>query len=229
MTRLSAIVAACLVVSGCLEVEQAVRVRQDFSGDLTTAAVIDLEEARHFDLWNGGMREDEPSPEEYLSSLHETCRKLAEETPALKAALPPGTSLADSTCRAEGAKVLLRRRFTFDHVSKLPSLLAIGGNGFQGIRLHVRDDGASWVLSAAGEDLGPLNDLQELMPQDESEVAQAKAFRVRGSFTLAAASEVGENNAHRKDGKTLVWEYDSLRPPAKEPEILVRLSKKAKS
>jgi len=226
--RWLAIVAASVTLTGCLEIEQVVQLRQDFSGDLTTSAVIDLEDARHYDLWNGGTQEEQ-SDGEGLPSLDDFCGKLAGETDHLKLHLLPGTSLADSTCKSAGGKIFLRRRFTFDHVSKLPSLFRIGGSGFDGIELHVRDDGATWLLSAAGEDFGPLADLQDLMPQDESEVAFAKAYRVRGSFKLTASPEIAQQNAHRRDGGTLVWEYDSLHAPAGPPEILVRLSKKAKA
>jgi hypothetical protein len=224
LIRCLSILAASAMLTACFEIEHAVELREDLSGELTTRATVDLEQARRYDLWNGGMREDADLPD-----MNEFCRTLAEENARVAALLPPGTKLAVNTCETTATAAVVRRRFTFDHLSKLPPLLAFGVGGFGGIRLHAREEGGTWLLSAAGEDLGILDNLQDLMPQDESEQAQAEAFRVRGSFRLTAAPEIGQHNAHRKDGKTLVWQYDSLHPPAGRPEILVSLTWKAKS
>jgi hypothetical protein len=156
--------------------------------------------------------------------------------------------LLDASVKEDGLKISARFRFGFDHVSKLSQIqlpdpkggASEGGppgpqnpfdNPFAGLK--VKDEGATLLLTTeainpAAEQKAQAADM-DLSPEMKKQMEDAfKGLRV--AFKLDVPFEVVEHNATRREGKTLLWEYDLKTMEKMTPEQLaegvrVRLKK----
>jgi len=138
------------------------------------------------------------------------------------AQLPAGVKLLDATIKEDGLKMTVGMLLGFDHASKLEQIKFKKDTGaapagmdnpmddpFGGLKIV--DEGKTiLVTSPARNPMAEQQDEMGQMPMD----AEMKALfdtmlgGIRVAVTLTAPFDVVEHNAHRKEGNTLVWDYN---------------------
>ena len=218
-------------LSGCIDIEQSLQLDKNLSGKAGFAMKFDLEGmVNMMAMLKRGMEGKEGMPSaaeieamktEMLSSGKTTTRGDFETDRAeLEKSLPAGVKLLGASFQEDGLKIGANLSFSFDHVSKLAQIdlpgkkseSALGQNPvdapFGG--LQVVDEGASLLITSPVEN--PAGDQQSQMPPgaDPETMKQVEQLLkgLRVAFKISAPFDVIEHNAHRKEGTTLVWEYD---------------------
>lgn len=227
--------AACLVVlSGCFDVEQTMTLERDLSGKAGFSMHVDMEPMMLFmvrmqremagQTGEPTKAEIDKARAEFLASGKKATAKPPSKA-EIEKQLPPGVKLLDSAFQDEGTKVGARFLFGFDNVSKLSQIkLSSKKEGEEGQGppsqnpadspfggLQVKDEGGTILVTS--EAMNPVADQtaqaegMDLSPEMKKQVEDAlKGVRV--AFKIDAPFEVLEHNATRKEGSTLVWEYD---------------------
>lgn len=227
--------AACLVVlSGCFDVEQTLTLERDLSGKAGFSMHVNMEPMVLFMLRmerEMSGKTGEPTKAEIDKARTEflASGKTNTSGPPSKAEiekqLPPGVKLLDSAFQDEGTKVGARFLFGFDNVSKLSQIkLSSKKEGEEGggppsqnpsespfDSLEVKDEGGTILVTSKA--VNPVADQKDqtagmdLSPEMKKQMEEA--FKgVRVAFKIDAPFEVLEHNATRKEGRTLIWEYD---------------------
>lgn len=165
----------------------------------------------------------------------------------LQKKLPKGVTLLDSSFTDGELSFGANFLFGFDHIDKLreiefesadaqaPAGPGPGGNPvdspFGGLQFV--DEGKTFLVTSPAQN--PIADQKEqasqmeLSPDDKKQMEEMfKGLRV--AFKITSPLEVVEHNAHRKEGNTLVWEYDikkleSLKPEEAMQGVRVRFKK----
>ncbi len=174
-----------------------------------------------------------------------------------KKELPKGVELLDASVKDEGMKIGVNLLFGFDDVNKLSQIKMKSKKGGEGepeegeggpgpknpaespfSDLIVKDEGKTILVTSK-----PMNPAEEITGEKEGEGGEGlaadpqmkkqiedafKGFRI--AFKVTAPFEVVESNATRKDGSTLIWEYDfktleKMKPAQLKEGIRVRYKK----
>jgi hypothetical protein len=241
--------AACLpAVTGCFDVEQALKLKKDMSGEAGFSMTVNMEPMMLFMLRmqrEMAGQKGEPTAAEIAKAKQEFLASKKTETSGdpmaqkaeIEKSLPAGVKLLDSSVKDEGLKLSARFRFGFDHISKLSQIQFPKKEGadqqpgaknpfdqpFSG--LQVKDEGKTLLLTM--EATNPAAEQKEqaaemdLSPEMKKQVEDAfKGLRL--AFKIDAPFEVVEHNATRKEGQTLVWEYDLKSLEKMTPEQLAQ-------
>jgi hypothetical protein len=247
--------AAGLSTAGCLDIEQSLTLERNLSGTARFNMKVDMEPMVY--VMVRMQREmsgqtGEPTAAELAKARAEflasgkTKKTVDFESgkQELAAKLPKGVTLLDATFAEKDLSVAAGFVFGFDHVSKLEAIKFPkgkdapaepgGGPGnpidtpFEGLK--VVDEGATLLVT--GPPQNPVADSKEQMPPDpemqKMVTDMLKGLRV--AFTITAPFEVVQHNAHRKEGNTLIWQYDlktlqTLTPQQLNESIKVRYRK----
>ena len=162
--------------------------------------------------------------------------------------LPKGVTLLDAKVQENGLKFGMDMLFGFDHVSKLKEINLKseepaeaqqaagsgpgGGPGggptpmdspFDG--LQFKDEGDTFlVTSPAQNPVAEQSEQAEQMQLSPEEKKQVEALlgKLRVAFKITAPFQIVEHNAHRKEGNTLVWEYNLDSFEKMKPEDLAQ-------
>ena len=162
--------------------------------------------------------------------------------------LPKGITLLHSKMQEDGLAFGMDMLFGFDHVSKLkdidlkkpeeaqaqpqeaPVPAGTGGaepspmdSPFGG--LQFKDEGDTFLVTSPTSN--PLAEQTEQASQMEMSPEEKKQVedmlgKLRVAFKITAPFQVVEHNAHRKDGNTLVWEFDLDSFEKMKPEDLAQ-------
>jgi len=233
MNRLAA--ALCLALSlaaaGCMNIAQTITLQKDLSGTAAMTMTADLEPmvtifAKMHHEMSGGKGDPpaaviEKARQDLLAAKSADPVDIEDEKEGLRESLPQGVKLIEASFKDDGLKLIGQVVLGFDKLSKLTDIRldAPGGDvspapvdnpmqrPFDGLK--VVDEGGTILITSPTH-----NPLAGETKPDEAADPMAKAmletmmkgFRV--AFRLNAPFEVIEHNAHRKDGTTLVWEYD---------------------
>jgi hypothetical protein len=220
-----------VVATGCIDLEHNLQLDRNLSGKAAFAMKFDLEGmVQMMAMLKRGMEGKEGMPtaaeieaikQEMLSSGKMTTRGDFEKDRAeLEKSLPAGVKLLGASFQEDGLKIGANLSFSFDHVSKLaeinlPGKKSEGGPGQNPVDapfggLQVLDEGASLLITSPVEN--PAGEQQSQMPPaaDPETMKQVEQLLkgLRVAFKISAPFDVLEHNAHRKEGTTLVWEYD---------------------
>lgn len=212
-----------------------VRMQKEMSGQEGEPTAAEIEEAKKQFL---------------ASSKKEMTGDPAARKAEVEKSLPPGVKLLDSSIKEDGLKLSARFLFGFDNVAKL-SQVKLSGKPKEGEEpagpqppgsdaisdpfdnLVVKDEGATVLVTTKA--VNPMEEQEDeakdagLPPETQAEIK--KAFQgLRFAFKLDSPMEVVEHNATRREGKTLVWEYnlesfEKMTPQQKAEGIRVRLKK----
>ena len=226
-----------LFSTGCFEVEQSIELKKDLSGTANFKLGVDMEPmviimAKVQKEMSGdkspltaaeiaAAKADFKKNEKKSSSVKEDPRKEAE------GGLPPGVKLLDVAVAEKEFGVTTNMKFAFDKLSSLvgvklgtkkegegpadPTKKSVIDTPFEGLELsetattisiHTKPQNpAEKVKSEAGEQGPPMDADTEKMMND--------AFKnMRVAWKITAPFEVVSSNATRKEGNTLIWEYD---------------------
>jgi hypothetical protein len=203
-------------------------------------------------------KEGPPTAEEIAAVEQEmlASRKAQTQIPSkeeIAKNLPKGITLLDSKVQEDGLKFGMDMLFGFDHVSKLQEIdlkkpeageaqqQEMPGPGAQGENpmespfggLQFKDEGDTFLVTSPTEN--PLAEQTEqaeqaqLSPEEKKQVEEMLG-KLRVAFKITAPFQIVEHNAHRKEGNTLVWEYDldsfeKMKPEELSQGVRVRYKK----
>jgi hypothetical protein len=241
--------ALCLpAFAGCFDVEQAMTLQKDLSGKATFSMTVNMEPMvlfmvrmqREMEGKKGEptAAEIEKAKKDFLASKTTTKENPEQQKADVEKSLPPGVKLLESSVKDEGLKTAVRLVFGFDHISKLNQIqLSKKGSEEQeqpGAKnpfdqpfsgLQVKDEGKTLLLTT--EAINPAAEQKDqasgmdLSPEMKKQMEDAfKGLRV--AFKIDAPFEVLESNATRKEGRTLIWEYDLKTMEKMTPEQLAQ-------
>ncbi|HEV8580271.1 MAG TPA: hypothetical protein VGX68_14485 [Thermoanaerobaculia bacterium] len=232
---------------GCFDVEQAMTLQKDLSGKAAFSMTVNMEPMMLFMLQMqremAGKKgaptaaELEAAKKEFLASRTASKEDPEAQKEEVKKSLPPGVKLLESSIKEEGLKVAVRFVFGFDHISKL-SQIQLQKKGEDAAQpgpknpfdepftgLQVKDEGSTLLLTT--EAINPAAEQKEqtadmgLTPEMQKQMEDAfKDLRV--AYKIEAPFEVVEHNATRKEGKTLIWEYNLKSLEKMTPEQLAQ-------
>lgn len=247
---------SALILSGCFDVEQTISINQDLSGKAGFSMTVDMEPMALFLLY---MQRDmegktgepteaeiEKARQDLLSKADKPEAKFNKEE--VQKELPPGVTMLESEVKDEGLKLKARFLFGVDKISKLSDLRLETNAGqpmpgepqgdenpfsqpFSG--LVIKDEGDTILVTTKATN--PIADQKEqadsMETSPEAKKLVEKAFAgLRFAVKIDAPFEVLEHNATRKEGKTLIWEYDlkaleKMTPEQMEQGVRVRYKK----
>lgn len=247
----AAVLGLCaLVLAGCFDVEQTLTLEKNMSGKAGYSMKLDMDPMVAFMAgMKRGMegKEGPPTAEEIAAVREEmiASRKAQTTVPTkaeIEKKLPKGVTLLDSKIHDDGLKFGMDMLFGFDHVSKLQEIelksqeqegsqeAAGPGKGstpmdspFGG--LQFKDEGDTFLVTSSTEN--PLAEQteqasqMELSPEEKKQVEDMLG-KLRVAFKIKAPFQVVEHNAHRKEGDTLVWEYNLDSFEKMKPEELAQ-------
>lgn len=228
---------SALATSACLQVEQTLTLERDLSGKAGFAMNLDMESlvpimAAFKKSMDGKgtvptAAELAEARKELLANQKTEKKDLEQEKKEFESQLPAGVKLIDAQAKEDGLKVAASFLLGFDQVSKLSQVKfpksgdkadAMGGTNpvespFGGLK--VVTEGQTILITTPVDN--PLADQQEKtsqMPMDAAVVGLVQQLfkGVRMSFKITAPFEVVEHNAHRREGTTLIWDYDLTNP-----------------
>lgn len=228
---LSAAVAVSLVfLTACFDVEQALKLQKDLSGEVGFTMTIDMEPMFMFMYRMQREMKDqkgEPTAAEIAQARKEflASGKKSGSTPSkadVENNLPKGIKLLSHSVTEDGLKMTAKINLAFDHVSKLSEVdlktgkkAAAGpgpGNPFEKpFPLTIKDEGGTLLLTM--EAVNPAAEQKEQtgqmkMSPEETKIIEDAFKSLRVAFRIDSALPVVEHNATRKEGQTLYWEYD---------------------
>jgi len=226
-----------LFSTGCFEVEQSIELKRDMSGTANFKLGVDMEPMviimAKVQKEMGGdkspltkaeidaAKADFKKNEKRSSNVTEDPRKQAE------GGLPPGVKLLDVSVVEKEFGATTNMKFAFDKLSSLvgvklgtkkegegpadPTKKSVIDSPFQGlemsetantITIHTKPQNPADKVKAEAGEQGPKLD-------PDTEKMMNDAFKnMRVAWKITAPFEVVSSNATRKEGNTLIWEYD---------------------
>jgi hypothetical protein len=252
-TRFAVVVGSLLLLTGCFDMQFAITLERDLSGTLSMDMGVDMESmalmmATMERAFSG--EEGPPTAGEIEAARQELLADMESEEPfnverdslQMAQTLPEGVELLGISQSRDGLKYSMGARFSFQHVDLLKDLVldeeqqdpeAMGtenpvGHPFEGLQFV--DEGSTYLLTTPP--LDPYQDQVESgqVPLGQEELLQQMFQGLRFAFSVEAPFEVVEHNAHRVEGRRLIWEYDlaSLQALQEDPagrRIMVRFRK----
>jgi hypothetical protein len=228
-----ALILGCLVLlTGCFEVEQSINLKKDLSGtadfhlgvDLEPMVVVMAQFAREMEGKTGPMTaaELEKAKAEFKKSSKKTESKEPSRADIAKE-LPEGVTLLDYAVKEREFGMDSKFKFGFEKLSqlvgvKLPSKK--GGDSptdknviespFEGLELS--ESGNTFTIRSKAQN--PVDTVKEEAAEGPkmdaaTEKIMKDAFsKLRVAYRITAPFEVVSHNAMRREGNTLIWEYD---------------------
>lgn len=193
--------------------------------------------------------------QEMLATRKSETKLLPTDKAEIAKQLPKGVTLLDTKVHDEGLKFGMDMLFGFDHVSKLQEINLkkpepaaaketeeMPGPGAQGPNpaespfkgLQFVDEGDTFLVTSPAEnpvaEQAEQAEQMEMSPEEKKQVEEMLGG-LRVAFKITAPFPVVEHNAHRKDGNTLVWEYnleslEKMKPEDMAKGVRVRYRKK---
>lgn len=222
------VAAVAWFAAGCMQFDYGITLEEDLSGTADVNVAIDLDRVAYIAAYvqnafagEGGEPSDEQieaAREEILSEMDEDDDFSEESMRAeIEPDLPDGVTLVRAKADRRDLLTTIDMRFAFDHVSKLKELrLDDDDEGDEGAPidsepfkdLEIIENGDEIIVRS--EPINPIDELDEMEDSpwipDEMVRKMLEGFSI--TFRLTSPFEVEEHNATRKDGKTLVWEFN---------------------
>jgi hypothetical protein len=240
-----------LFATGCFEIEQSIELKKDLSGTANFKLGVDMEPmvtimAKMQKEMSGDkspLTKADIAAAKAEFKKNEKKSKTESENPRKQAegGLPPGVKLLDVSVAEKEFGVTTNMKFAFDKLSSLvgvklnakkegeaagdPTKKSVLDSPFKGleiaetpntITIHTKPQNPAEKVKAEASEQGPKLD-------PETEKMMNDAFKnMRIAWKITAPFEVLSSNATRKEGKTLIWEYDwdKLQKLAASPKAL---------
>lgn len=255
MRRMALVWTACLLLAttGCIQIEEAVTLDKNLSGTAAFSFSVNMEPfaafaaqfKREMEGKEGKPTQDEidAARKEMLASQKGSVKMPTKEE--IEKEMPPGVKLLESKVIDEGLKFGGNLKIAFDHFDKLKQIdmkkkdgetqaaSAEGGapardlgQPFAG--LNLQDEGKTLLLT--GKAFNPTADSPAPPMDDAGPEVEAALKEMKIVTRITSPFEVVEHNATRKEGKTLIWEYDyetlkSMTPEQMQQGIRARFRK----
>src|SRR2546423_1500526 len=223
--------------TGCFDIEESIELKKDLSGTANLKLGVDMEPMvmimamvkKEMDGKKGPLTkaEMEAAKEEFKKSAKKSTSATTEDPrKGMENSLPPGVKLLDASITEKEFGMVTNMKFAFDKLAHLvdvrlpqksgegagdPTKKNVLDTPFQGLEvvetattITIRtkpQNPAEKVKSEAGEQGPPMDADTKKMMED--------AFKnLRFAWKINAPFEVVSSNAMRKEGNTLIWEYD---------------------
>ena len=241
--------------TGCFEVEQSIELKRDLSGTADFKLGVDMEPMvmimAKVQKEMGGdkspltMAEIAAAKADFKKNAKKSTTETEDPRKQAEGGLPPGVKLLDVKVDEKDFGVTTNMKFAFDKLSSLvgvklgskkegdgpadPTKKSILDTPFQGmeisetattISIHTKPQNPAEKVKSQASEQGPKLDA-------ETEKMMNDAFKnLRVAWKITAPFEVVSSNATRKEGKTLIWEYDfeKLQKLASSPKALDELA-----
>jgi hypothetical protein len=253
MTHLRAVALlglAAFATSGCFDIQQTLTLERNLSGTAGFSMKIDMEPMVAFMVRmqrEMAGKTGDPTPEElakaraeFTSSAKEKPTDFDAEKRELASKLPAGVSLVDASFTQSDLAMAVNLLFGFDQVSKLAAIqLPKSKDAKEGPGnpvdspfgdLKVVDEGDTLLIT--GPPQNPAAGARSQAPPDPEtqKMVQEMMGGLRVGFRITAPFEIVQHNAHRKEGNSLIWEYDlkaleKLTPEQLNSSIKIRYRK----
>ncbi|HEX7780647.1 MAG TPA: hypothetical protein VF424_15465 [Vicinamibacterales bacterium] len=224
-----------VAMSGCLQLEQTLTLEKDLSGKAGFAMNLDMESLvpimatvkKSMEGKSGAPTAAElaEARTEVVGTHKSNIRDVEKDKLEFERQLPPGVKLLDLQAKDDGLKVAANFLVGFDQVSKL-SQIRFPKNSERGERpdamgtnpvdspfgaLKVVADGQTILVTTPVTN--PLAEEEEKVSQAPLDAALTGVIQqlfngVHIVFRITSPFEVLEHNAHRREGPTLIWDYD---------------------
>ena len=232
--------------AGCMQFDYGINLDEDLSGTADLDVTIDLDRVAYLSAYvqnafagEGGEPSDEQieaARDEILAEMDDD-EDFSEESmrAEIEPDLPEGVTLLHADVNRDELRTTVDMQFAFDHVSKLKDMrlddddsgadaAPVDSQPFED--LEIVEDGDEIIVRS--QPINPIEEMDEMEASswvsDEMVEKLLEGFSV--TFRLTSPFRVEEHNATRKDGKTLVWEFNMQTLKSGEPTgIYARLKR----
>jgi hypothetical protein len=214
------------LAAGCMQFEYGITLEEDLSGTADVDIRVDLDRVAYMSAYiqNAfGGEGGEPSAEQIEEARQEILTEMDENEDfneeSLRAEiepdLPDGVELVYVRVNRDELLTTMNMRFAFDHVDKLKEIrlddddegddegAPIDAEPFR--ELEIIEEGDEIIIRS--EPINPMEEMDELpWVSDDMMDKLLEGFAI--TFTVTSPFNVEEHNATRKNGNTLVWEFN---------------------
>jgi hypothetical protein len=226
--------------TGCFEVEQSIELKRDLSGTANFKLGVDMEPMiiimAKVQKEMGGDKSPLTAADiaaakaDFKKNQKNTTTTTEDPRKDVEGGLPPGVKLLDVKVDEKEFGMTTNMKFAFDKISSLvgvklgakkdgagppdPTKKSVLDSPFEGLELsetpttisiHTKPQNPAEKVKAQASEQGPKLD-------PETEKMMNDAFKnLRVAWKITAPFEVVSSNATRKEGNTLIWEYDFAR------------------
>jgi hypothetical protein len=223
------VVGAAWFAAGCMQFDYGITLNEDLSGTADVDLAIDLDRVAYMSAYiqNAfGGEGGEPSAEQIEEARDEILAEVDEDEDfsvesmraEIEPDLPEGVTLEHANVNREELLTTVNMRFAFDHVDKLKEIrlddddegddggVPIDSEPFED--LEILEDGDQIIIRS--EPINPMQEMEDMgeMPFVSDEMVEKLLEGFGVTFRVTTPFKVEEHNATRKDGKTLVWEFN---------------------
>jgi len=212
--------------AGCMQFDYGITLEEDMSGTADIEIAIDLDRVAYMAAYvqNAfGGEDGEPSAEQIQEAREEILQEMDDDEDfsvesmraEIEPDLPEGVALQHANVNREDLLTTVSMRFAFDHVDKLKEIrlddddegdddgAPIDSEPFE--NLEIIEQGDQIIIRS--EPINPMEEMDEVpWVSDQMVEKLLEGFSV--TFSITSPFEVEEHNATRKQGKTLVWEFN---------------------
>ncbi len=228
MRYLRGILVVCVAwfAAGCMEFQYGITLEEDLSGTADVDIAIDLDRVAYMSAYiqNAfGGEGGEPSAEQIQEAREEILQGMDEDDDfseesmraEIEPDLPDGVTLVYAKANREELLTAVNVRFAFDHVDKLKDIhlddddegddegVPVDSDPFE--NLEIIEEGDQIIIRS--EPINPMEEMDE-MPWVSDEMVEKLLEGFAVTFSITSPFKVEEHNATRRDGKTLVWEFN---------------------
>lgn len=212
--------------AGCMQFEYGITLEEDLSGTADVDIRVDLDRVAYMSAYiqNAfGGEGGEPSAEQIEEARQEVLTEMDEDEDfseeSLRAEiepdLPDGVELVYVNVNRDELLTTMNMRFAFDHVDKLKEIrlddddegddegAPIDSEPFR--ELEIIEEGDEIIIRS--EPINPMEEMDEL-PWVSDDMMDKLLEGLAITFTVTSPFKVEEHNATRKNGNTLVWEFN---------------------
>ncbi len=219
------------LLAGCFEIEQSINLKKDLSGtadfhlgvDLEPMVVVMAQFGREMEGKTGPMTAEELAKAK--ADFKKNSKKSPGEVPSaeeIQKNLPEGVTLLDHKVKEQDFGMVSDFRFAFEKLSQLvgvklpskkegdPADANVIDSPFKG--LEVSESGDTFTIRTKPQN--PAESVKEQAAEgpkldEATEKLVRDAFsKMRVGYRITAPFEIVSHNATRREGNTLIWEYD---------------------
>lgn len=228
-----------IFISGCLDAESGVSLNKDLSGKASFKMAMDLAPMMDQLMKTMEAQAGQPAPPGMMDMIKsQMAQKLGAgifDVTGMKAKLPTGVTLADSSQKIEDLRVTAAFTFAFTNINQLPLIEmppssaavgapAAGEKPAKMFDFEIKDDGSAISISTKAPEKPSAEDEKkkaEAMATAKDAMSQLDALGLRDMLKIAKVKvvmrfdipqTVVEHNATRTEGQSYFWEtkLDSL-------------------
>ncbi len=232
MKRSIAILFSLFLLTGCFEIDQSIDLKKDLSGtadfhlgvDLEPMVVVMAQFAREMEGKTGPLTAEElaKAKAEFKKSSKKESPKQDVSREEIERSLPEGVKLLDYKMTDREFGLASDFKFGFDQISRLidvklpskeggdPTQKSVIESPFQGLELSEKGD----TITIRTKPQNPVESVKEQAGDaPKLDAATEKLVRdafgkMRVSYRITAPFTIVSHNATRREGNTLVWEYN---------------------